>query len=117
VNFSYILVPVGLAVWAGFSLGIILPNGSYLLHIISDPFAWGWNLFGTANFPWTPVFTGIMPYLQTLVVMIGFLFALDLGYKFSLSTYSTLEEAKRGWVPMLIYLVILHILFLKLFIG
>ena len=117
VNFSYCLVPVGIAIWAAFSLGIILPNGSYLLHILSDPFAWGWNLLGTANFPWTPIFTGVMPYLQVLVTIIGLLFALDFGYKFSLQTYNTLEEAKRGWIPMLIYLVGIHILFLKLFVG
>lgn len=117
VNFSYCLVPVGLAVWAAFSLGIILPNGSYLLHIISDPFAWGWNLFGTAGFPWTPVFTGIMPYLQVLVTIIGLLFALDFGHKFSLQTYPTVEEAKRGWIPILIFLVGIHIFFIKLFTG
>jgi hypothetical protein len=117
VNFSYCLVPAGLAIWAAFSLGIILPNGSYLLHIVSDPFAWGWNLFGTAGFPWTPVFTGIMPYLQVAVTIIGFLFALDFGYKFSLQTYSTVEEAKRGWIPILIFLVGMHIFFLKLFAG
>ena len=117
VNLSYALVPVGLAIWAGFSLGIILPNGSYLLHILSDPFALGWNLFGTANFPWTPVFTGIMPYLQVLTVMIGLLFALDLGYKLSLQTYKTVEESRRGWIPILVYLVIIHLFFLKLFCG
>lgn len=117
VSFSYCLVPVGLAVWAAFSLGIILPNGSYLLHILSDPFAWGWNLLGTANFPWTPVFTWSMPYLQVLVTIIGLLFALDFGYKFSLQTYNTLEEAKRGWIPVLVYLILIHIVFLKLFVG
>lgn len=117
VNFSYCLIPTGLAIWGGFSLGIILPNGSYILHILSDPFAWGWNLFGTANFPWTPIFTGMMPYLQTLLVIVGLLFALDFGYKFSLQTYTNLEEAKKGWIPILLYLTGIHILFLKLFVG
>ena len=55
LNFSYTLIPIGLGVWIAFSVGIILPNGSYILHILSDPFSWGWNLFGTANIPWTPV--------------------------------------------------------------
>jgi len=117
VNFAYILVPVGLAIWAAFSIGIILPNGSYLLHIVSDPFAWGWNLFGTANFPWTPVFTGIMPYIQVLLVVIGLMFALDFGGKFSQQTYASMDEAKKSWIPILIYLVGLHIFFLKLFTG
>lgn len=117
VNFSYILVPVGIAIWAAFSLGIILPNGSYILHILSDPFAWGWNLFGTRNFPWTPVFTGAMPYIQVLITITGLAFALDLGYKFSQQTYNTVQEAKRGWIPILAYLILIHIFFIKLFTG
>jgi len=117
VNFSYCFIPVGIAIWAAFSLGIILPNGSYLLHIISDPFAWGWNLFGTAKFPWTPVFTGVMPYLQVIVTLIGLVFALDFGYKFSQQTYKNVDEAKRGWIPILIYFVLVHIFFIKLFVG
>lgn len=117
VNFSYCLVPIGIAIWAAFSFGIILPNGSYLLHILSDPFAWGWNLFGTANFPWTPFLTSLMPYLQTVIVLIGLLFALDYGFKFSRQTYSTLAEAKRGWIPMVCYLVLITIGFLWLFLG
>ena len=117
VNFSYCFVPVGLAVWAAFSLGIIFPNGSYLMHIISDPFAWGWNLFGTARFPWTPVFTGLMPYLQVMVTLLGLVFALDFGYKFSQQTYKNVDEAKRGWMPMLVYFVLIHIFLIKLFVG
>ena len=117
INFSYCLVPVGIAIWGAFSLGIIFPNGSYLLHIISDPFSWGWNLFGTASIPWTPFFTGLMPYLQVLVTLGGMLFALDFGYKFSQRTYKDIEEAKRGWIPMLIYLILIHIFFIKIFVG
>lgn len=117
VNFSYILVPVGLAVWAAFSLGIIMPNGSYILHILSDPFAWGWNLFGTARFPWTPFLTQVMPYLQIFFVTVGLLFALDLGFKFSLHTYGGLKEAKRGWIPILIFLMVIHVFFFWLFLG
>ena len=117
VNFSYCLVPVGIAIWGAFSLGIIFPNGSYLLHIISDPFSWGWNLFGTASIPWTPFFTGLMPYLQVLVTLGGMLFALDFGYKFSQRTYKDIGEAKRGWIPILIYLILIHIFFVRIFVG
>lgn len=117
VNFSYCLVPVGLAVWAAFSIGIILPNGSYLLHILSDPFGWGWNLFGTAKYPWAPVLTGAMPYLQIFLVAVGLMFALDYGFKFSRQTYATLVEARRGWIPMVAFLVGLHVFFVHLFVA
>ncbi len=117
VNFSYCLIPIGLAVWAAYSIGIILPNGSYLLHILSDPFAWGWDLFGTAHSPWKPVFTGAMPYVQIATILAGLLFALDYGFKFARKTFASMSMAKRGWVPMLIYLVGINIFFLHLFAG
>jgi hypothetical protein len=117
VNFSYALIPIGLGVWAAFSMGIILPNGSYLLHIISDPFAWGWNLFGTARFPWRPFMTGVMPYLQIFFILLGFIFALEYGFKMSRITYGDEKAAKKGWVPILLYLIGLNAFFIHLFVG
>lgn len=117
INFSYTLIPIGLGVWIAFSLGIILPNGSYILHILSDPFAWGWNLFGTANFPWTPVFTGILGYLQGLTLLIFYLFTLDYGFKISKITYPELSQAKRGWLPILLFITVITLFFLWLYLG
>lgn len=117
VNFSYTLVPIGLGVWIAFSVGIILPNGSYILHILSDPFAWGWNLFGTANFPWTPVFTPIMGYLQGITLLVFYLFSIAYGFRLSKQTYPELNEAKRGWLPIFCFLTLITIAFLWLYIG
>ena len=117
INFSYTLIPIGLGVWIAFSLGIILPNGSYILHILSDPFAWGWNLFGTANFPWTPVFTHILGYLQGLVLAIFYLFAVAYGFRISLQTYPEYDQARRGGLPMLALLTVATLIFLWLYIG
>ena len=117
VNFSYCFIPVGIAIWGAFSLGIILPNGSYLLHILSDPFALGWNLFGSANFPWTPVATMFMPFLQVFLTLVGLVFSLDFGFKFAQQTYATVEEARRGWIPIFLYLLAFHVFFLKIFVG
>ena len=117
INFSYTLIPIGLGVWIAFSLGIILPNGSYILHILSDPFAWGWNLFGTANFPWTPVFTHMLGYLQGLVLAIFYLFAVAYGFRISLQTYPDYDQARRGWLPMLALLTVATLIFLWLYIG
>lgn len=116
-NFSYTLVPLGLGVWIAFSIGIILPNGSYILHIISDPFSWGWNLFGTKSFPWTPVFTGILGYLQGLILVIFYLFSLAYGSRLARQTYPDEAQAKRGWIPILVFLTLAALAFLWLYIG
>jgi polyferredoxin len=116
-NFAYTLVPLGLGVWIAFSLGIILPNGSYLLHILSDPFAWGWNLFGTANFPWTPVWTAYLGYVQGATMLVFYLFTIAFGYRIAKQTYPTLAQARRGWTPIWAGLTALTVFFVWLYTG
>lgn len=117
INFSYTLIPIGLGVWIAFSFGIVLPNGSYILHIISDPFGWGWNLFGTAGFPWTPVFTYAMGYIQGATLMMFYLFSIAYGFRLSKQTYPDLKEAKRGFIPILCFLTLITLAFLWLYMG
>lgn len=117
INYSYTLIPLGLGVWVAFSFGIILPNGSYILHVVSDPFAWGWNLIGTARFPWTPIFTEALGYLQAATLVVFYLFALAYGVRISKQTYATEAQAKRGWIPILVCLTLATLVFLWLYIG
>jgi hypothetical protein len=65
------LVPVGLAAWIAFTLSLVLVNGSYVGAVVSDPFGWGWNLFGTAGAGWVPAFTGLLPLAQSAVLLAG----------------------------------------------
>lgn len=117
VNFSYVLVPFGLAVWVAFSFGILLPNGSYILHVISDPFGLGWNVFGTANVPWRPVLTLYLQPLKGITIIGGLLFSMDTGYKIASQTYTTGTARKRGIVPLFVYLMLLSVFFLWLLAG
>jgi hypothetical protein len=71
VAFAYSLVPLGLAAWAAFSLGFVFANISYVGPILSDPLGWGWDLFGTAAWTWTPLLTGVTPILQVGVLVGG----------------------------------------------
>ncbi|MDP6381098.1 MAG: 4Fe-4S binding protein, partial [Phycisphaerae bacterium] len=117
VNLSYCLIPMGLAVWIAFSFGFLLPNGSYVLHILSDPFAWGWNLFGTAGIPWTPVLTSWLVPLQMLTLIAGFLVSADYGYKLAVQTYPDAGSARRGFFPLLVFLAAITALFGWLYGG
>jgi hypothetical protein len=116
INFSYSLVPMGLAVWAAFSIGILFPNSSYLLRVLSDPYNWDWNLWGTRDFPWTPILTGILPYIQIFILSLGLLFSLDIGYRLSQQTFSG-DKAQKGFIPLGFYLVGITIFFLWLFVS
>ncbi|HDZ22471.1 hypothetical protein LCGC14_0615600 [marine sediment metagenome] len=116
VNLSYSLIPMGLGAWVAFSLGFLLPNGSYVLHTISDPFAWGWDLFGTAGIPWTPVATAWLVPLQFAVLIVAFLISADYGLKLTRQTYGK-AGAKRGFVPLLVFLMGVTVFFGWLYGG
>ncbi|HXV44749.1 MAG TPA: 4Fe-4S binding protein, partial [Anaerolineae bacterium] len=58
IDYAYSLVPLGLTGWMAFTVGFVFVNGSYALSVLSDPFGWGWNLFGTQAAPWTPFWPG-----------------------------------------------------------
>ena len=117
VNLSYCLIPMGLATWIAFSFGFLLPNGSYILHIISDPFAWGWNLVGTAEFPWTPFLTSWLVPLQLITLFAGFIVSADFGYKLCVQTYVDAGAARRGFLPLLGFLTLVVIFFGWLYGG
>ena len=117
INLSYCLVPMGLAAWIAFSFGFLLPNGSYIVHILSDPFALGWDLVGTASVPWTPVATGWLVPLQFITLFGGYVISADFGYKLCKQTYTDRRAAKLGFMPLLVLLTLVGIAFGWLYGG
>jgi polyferredoxin len=80
-DYATVLVPLGLAIWIAFTLSFTLTNLSYAWPALSDPFGWGWNLFGTAHMAWTPYLSGLIPYLQTPVLLVGLFVAVALALR------------------------------------
>ena len=76
LKYAYMLVPMGLLAWIAFSVPLIMVNGSYIISVISDPMGWGMNLFGTADFPWTPLRPNWVPYLQVPILLTGLYYGL-----------------------------------------
>jgi polyferredoxin len=81
VDYAYVLVPLGLGAWIAFSISFVLINVSYAWPLVSDPFGWGWDLFGTASISWTPYLSGLIPLLQIPVLLVGLLGAIQLAFK------------------------------------
>ncbi|HDY88662.1 MAG TPA: 4Fe-4S binding protein, partial [bacterium] len=116
LNYSYSLVPLGLFTWIAFCFGFLLPSGSYVIAVISDPFAWGWDLFGTAEFPWTPFLTYWMPYLQTISLLFGLVFSIDIGLKISRQMFINKKQAVINFLPIAGFIVLWVITMLWLFL-
>lgn len=80
-DYATVLVPLGLAIWIAFTLSFTMTNLSYAWPALSDPFGWGWNLFGTADMAWTPYLSGMIPYLQVPVLLVGLILAVALALR------------------------------------
>jgi polyferredoxin len=117
VDYAYALVPLGLAAWIAFSLGFVFANGSYALAVVSDPFGWGWNLFGTAAFPWSPALPGVVSFLQVGVLTAGLLSAANVIYRTTQHHSLTPQRALRASLPPVLFLAAVTVAFLWLYLG
>jgi polyferredoxin len=115
IDYAYALVPLGLAAWIAFSLGFVFANGSYAFAVISDPFGWGWNLFGTAGISWTPMLPGLVSILQMGVLTAGLLFALYVVYR--TAEYHSPGRALQATLPLAGLLTAVTLAFLWLYLG
>jgi hypothetical protein len=115
--FSYPLVPLGLLAWVTFSLPLVLVNGSYILMVASDPFGWGWNLFGTANIHWTPLVPHWGPYLQVPLLLTGLYFALKTGKAHAVRLFGHGAAALKAFTPTATLLTGFVVFFMWLYVG
>jgi ferredoxin len=113
--YAYALVPLGLAAWIAFSLSFVLTNASYILPVLSDPLGWGWDLLGTANYGWTPVFTQTIPMLQTLVLVVGLAWAGITARR--IAQEGNQPAAWRQAIPINLFCLLVTVGFLWLFVG
>jgi len=116
LNYSYSLTPLGLLIWVAFCFGFLLPSGSYVVAVISDPFAWGWDLFGTRDFGYHPFLTDWMPYLQIICLLFGVVFSIDIGLKISRQMFSEKIQAIKNFLPVAIFIGFWAITMLYLFL-
>ncbi len=117
VDYAYALIPLGLAAWIAFSFGFVLVNGSYAPGVLSDPLGWGWNLFGTANVPWTPLWPTLIPFLQVGVLIAGLLFAIHIAYRIARQNSSGHRQAYLAMLPLGGFMAAITFMFLRLYAG
>ncbi|MFQ6097875.1 MAG: 4Fe-4S binding protein [Armatimonadota bacterium] len=117
IRYAYTLVPLGLLAWIAFSVPLLAVNGSYIISVLSDPMGRGWDLFGTAHFPWTPLHPEWVPYLQIPLLLAGLYYALRSGHKIALELWDDDRQAARSMIPLTILLTGVTIGFMRMFVG
>lgn len=117
LNYSYVMVPLGLLAWIAFSVPLVFVNGSYIISVISDPLGWGWDLFGTADFHWQPLLPEYLVYIQIILLMTGLYFAISRAKIISERLFRSRIQAIRSLIPVSIFSLLVCVVFLRFFIG
>ncbi len=106
-SFAHTLVPIAFAYAFAHYFSLVVFEGQQLLHVASDPFGRGWDLFGTAD--WQVVFTPSQLwiwYVQVIVIVLGHIAGVVLAHDRALAVFDS-EVAVRTQYAMLVLMVTL----------
>ncbi|MFC1936313.1 cupredoxin domain-containing protein [Chloroflexota bacterium] len=110
-EYGYTIIPLGLAGWIAFTVAFALVDISYAIPLISDPMGWGWDLFGTANYPWTMYIPHLVPYLQIPIMLIGLAISIYVVWRIGIHHISDRKLLLKSLTPVFVYLVLITGLF------
>jgi hypothetical protein len=81
-------------------------EGPKILAMISDPFGWNWNLFGTAAWTIPPMISLDRLWLiQVFLVLLGHVYSLWIAQKTSARLCRSSRTAFRSQLPMLLGMI------------
>lgn len=116
-RYAYALVPLGLSAWIAFSVSFVLTNASYVLTTVSDPFGWGWDVFGTAGIGWRPLAPTAIGFLQTGILIAGLLFSLRTAFRLTNESMPSARQAFAAWLPLAVFFFATTTGFLWVYLG
>jgi hypothetical protein len=106
--YVYSLVPIAIAYQVAHYYTYLLIQGQAIIGHLSDPFGWGWNLFGTAGYEIKPsiVDAAFVWYSQVALIVAGHVVAVYLAHLISLRFFGSARKALRSQFPMLALMIL-----------
>ena len=110
--YVYTLVPIAIAYQVSHYYTYLLIQGQAIIYHLSDPFGWGWDLFGTAGYEIRigVVSAAFVWYSQVVLIVAGHVLAVYLAHVVSLRFFGSPQLALRSQLPLLA-LMILYTIF------
>jgi hypothetical protein len=107
LSFAYSIVPIAFAYNAAHYFAFAVSQVAEVLHMASDPFGFGWDLFGTAH--WVkPVILGaeVVWHMQVGLIVLGHILAVYVAHVESLRLFANARQALMSQLPMLVLMMI-----------
>lgn len=108
LEFAFSLIPIALVYNIAHYYTLIFSQGLGIINLISDPFGWGWNLFGTAEHS-SSVIVGanVVWHSEVALILVGHIISVYLTHVVALNVFQ--NESKKAFLsqlPMLTMMII-----------
>src|SRR5215203_900514 len=105
--YVYSLVPIAIAYLLAHYYTLLLVQGQAIIALLSDPFGWGWDLFGTADYGINAALIGAdtVWYSQVLLIVAGHVVAVYLAHVATLRVVRSPRLQTRMQYPMLALMI------------
>lgn len=107
-SFAFTLIPIAIGYHVAHYFLFLLVQGQYFVPLISDPFGYGWNLFGTAGYRPDIAIVGarFAWYLAVSAVVLGHIVAVYLAHVRAMQVFDARAAVLRSQVPLTALMVI-----------
>ena len=107
LDFGYSLLPISLVYHMTHYATLLLTDGLKILSLISDPFGWGWNLFGTTWKFRAPILPdmAMVWHSQVGLILLGHILSVYVAHRIALRVFSSRRQALLSQLPMLLLMV------------
>ncbi len=115
IRYAYALLPIALFYHIAHNSEHLLMEGQKAVALLSDPFGFEWNLFGTAQWTIPPLVS--LPTLwliQVLFVMMGHVYSLAVARRVAVGLFPGSGKATRSQAPMLAAMILFSVMSLWL---
>jgi len=106
-SFVLTLVPIAVAYHLSHYFSLLLTAGQFIIPLASDPFGFGWDLFGTAKYKVDLAI--VSPYVfwygAVLLIVVGHVVAVWLAHVEALRFFRSREAALKSQIPMVVLMV------------
>ncbi|CAG1001162.1 Putative electron transport protein YccM [Methanosarcinales archaeon] len=106
-SYAYSIIPLGLMMHLSHNIRHLLEEGAGIIPVLSDPFGFGWDLFGTSGYMPAPLLdSNKILLIQLLLMLIGLVFSISVGKNISKRTFHGKDSA---YIPVLIFVLIFFV--------
>jgi hypothetical protein len=107
-RFAFTLIPIAIGYHLAHYLVFLLVQGQYIIPLISDPFGWGWDLFGTAGYRVDIAVIGarFAWYTAVAAILVGHMISVYLAHIVATREFEPRRTTLRSQIPLTALMVL-----------